>query len=798
MMELGPFAVEPWSIREDRVDLGRLAHTESVFTLANGHIGLRGNLDEGDPHGVPGTYLNSFCELRPLPYAEGGYGYPESGQAILNVSNGKLIRLLVDDEPVDVRYGNVRSHERVLDFRTGVLSRKLDWVSPAGKSVTVTSQRLVSLSQRAVAAISYTVTAGDQPVLLVVQSELFANEELPATKHDPRVEAALAHPLVPERQYVDGSGATLLHSVRGTGLRMAASMDHQIEGPAGTETHSSTSEHIARTTVICRLARGRRLRIVKYLAYGWSSQRSLPALNDQVRAALTAARYQGWDGLLDEQRAYLDDYWASADVEIDGDAQLQQAVRFGLFHVLQAGARAEGRAIPAKGLTGPGYDGHTFWDTETFVLPMLSHTLPAAAGNALRWRQQTLPLAKERAKQLGFAGAAFPWRTIRGQECSGYWPAGSAGMHINADIADAVLRHVTATGDEEFERMTGLELLTETARLWASFGHHDPAGKFRIDGVTGPDEYSAVADNNLYTNLMAQRNLRGAADVCQRYPEQAQALGVSTEEIAAWREYAAATFIPYDEKRGVHQQSAGFTDYAFWDFEGTAADQYPLMLHFPYLDIYRKQVVKQADLVLAMQLCPESFTPEEKRRNFAYYEQITVRDSSLSAATQAVMAAETGHLDLSYEYLCETSLLDLADLAGDTGHGLHIAALAGVWSGVVAGFGGLRHLQAGLAFSPRLPRALTRVAFTVRWRGRRLRVEITPDAAAYRLMEGAELDLFHHGQPVTVPATGAVSFPIARIEPGETPRQPTGRQPLARRFVTEPGPPVLSTDTGSP
>ncbi|TQS42689.1 glycoside hydrolase family 65 protein [Cryptosporangium phraense] len=782
MIGSGPFEIDPWSIRETGLDLDRLPASESVFTLANGHIGLRGNLDEGDPHGLPGTYLNSFCELRPLPYAEGGYGYPESGQAIVNVTNGKLIRLLVDDEPLDVRYGQIRSHERVLDFRTGILTRRMDWVSPAGKAIRIESERLVSLVQRSVAAISYSVTALDQPVQLVVQSELFANEELPDSEKDPRIESALPRVLHPEVHTNDTTSATLLHSLKGTGLRMAASMEHLIAGPAGTETHSSSSDNIGRTTVVCRLAPGRTLRITKFLAYGWSSQRSLPALNDQVRAALTAARYSGWDGLKDEQREYLDAFWESADVEIEGDAQLQQAVRFGLFHVLQAGARAEGRAIPAKGLTGPGYDGHTFWDTETFVLPMLSHTLPDAAAHALQWRQSTLPLAVERAETLGFAGAAFPWRTIRGQECSGYWPAGTAALHVNADIADAVLRHVNATNDDEFERSTAVELLTATARLWKSVGHHDPAGGFRIDGVTGPDEYSAIADNNLFTNLMAQRNLRGAAAACRRHPDVASELGVDDEEIAAWDDAADAMVLPYDEKRGVHAQAENFTNHAVWDFAGTPADKYPLLLHYPYLDLYRKQVVKQADLVLAMQLCSEAFTPEQKQRNFAYYEQITVRDSSLSAATQGVMAAETGHLQLAYEYLCETGMLDLHDLAGNTSHGLHIAALAGVWSGVVAGFGGMRHLEAGLSFSPRLPQELSRITFAIRWRGRRLRVEITPEQAWYSLAEGGEMELLHHGERLTVPANSAVLAAIPPAAPVEPLRQPPGREPLVRRL----------------
>ncbi len=783
MIEQQQFAVEPWTVRECGLDLTALGQTESVFALANGHIGLRGNLDEGDPHALPGSYLNSFYELRPLPYAEGGYGYPESGQTIINVTNGKLIRLLVDDEPLDVRYGELRSHDRTLDLRAGTLSRRLEWVSPAGKAVRVASQRLVSLAQRAVVAINYEVEPVDDPVLLVLQSELFANEQLPEAADDPRVAAALSEPLVAEQFRCNDTGATLMHSTRNSGLRMAAAMDHEVMGPSRTEFHSSATEHIARTTVICRLEPGQRLRVVKYVAYGWSSQRSFPALNDQVRAALAAARYTGWNGLTTEQRRYLDDFWAAADVEVEGNAQLQQAVRFGSFHVLQAGARAEKRGIAAKGLTGPGYDGHTFWDSETFVLPMLSHTVPDAAADVLRWRQQTLPLALERARQLGLAGAAFPWRTIRGQECSGYWPAGTAAFHINADIADAAIRHVTATGDADFERDVALELLVQTARLWRSLGHHDLEGRFRIDGVTGPDEYSAVADNNVYTNLMAQRNLRAAAEAVGRHVEQAAALGVDAEEAASWRDAAAEMVIPYDEKLGVHPQAEGFTKHALWDFAGTTPEQYPLLLNFPYFELYRKQVVKQADLVLAMQLCPEAFTAEQKARNFAYYEQITVRDSSLSAATQAVLAAETGHLELAYDYLCETALVDLADLANNTDHGLHIAALAGVWSALVAGFGGLRHLDdGGLAFAPRLPEALTRITFRLRWHGQRLRVQITRGQAEYRLLVGDKLELNHYGQPITLIGETPQVQPIPSAPPPDQLVQPVGREPLARRL----------------
>jgi len=713
VIEDSGFPVDPWQLRETHLDLELLAQSESLFALSNGHIGLRGNLDEGEPHGLPGTYLNSFYELRPLPYAEAGYGYPESGQTVINITNGKLIRLLVDDEPFDVRYGQLEAHERTLDLRAGTLDRVVTWTTPSGRRVRVTSKRLVSLTQRAVAAIRYCVEPlDDRPVRVVVQSELVANEQLPAIKDDPRVAATVEQALVAELQAQHELSAALVHSTKQSRLRLAAAMDHELTCDDETACHNEVYPDLARVTGTVTLQPGSRLTFVKYLAYGWSAQRSVPAIRDQVAAAITAARQTTWDGLAAEQREFLDDFWQTADVEIDGDAELQQAVRFAMFHVMQSGVRAERRPIPAKGLTGSGYDGHCFWDTESFVLPMLTYTLPAAAADELRWRCSTLDLAKERAHQLGLEGSAFPWRTIHGEECSAYWPAGTAAFHINADIADAAIRYVAATGDEAFERETALELLVSTARLWRSLGHHDSAGRFRIDGVTGPDEYTAVADNNVYTNLMAQRNLSAAASLAERHREAAHQLGVDVEEMASWRDAAAAMLIPFDERLGVHPQSENFTEHAVWDFDATPSDHYPLLLHYPYFDLYRKQVVKQADLVLAMHLRPDAFTPEQKRRNFDYYEALTVRDSSLSACTQGVLAAEVGHLELALDYAAEAALMDLRDLEHNTRDGLHMASLAGTWIALVAGFGGMRDYEQ-LSFAPRLPDAITRLSFGI-------------------------------------------------------------------------------------
>jgi alpha,alpha-trehalose phosphorylase len=775
------FSLDPWSLRETGLDLDRLAQTESVFALANGHIGWRGVLDEGEPRGLPGSYLNGVYEDRPLPFSERSYGRPKSGETIINVTNGKIIRLSVNDEPFDLRYGSLRSHERVLDFRTGLLTRQAEWVSPAGASVRVVSHRLVSFAHRAVAAISYEVETLGQAAQITVQSELLANEQLPDADEDPRAAALLESPLVGEYRYHDANLALLVHRTKLSGLRVGAIMDHVIDGPDGLRTDANVSDDVGMLTATAMLEPGQRLRVVKFVAYGWSSTRSLEAVRDQVSAALSSARHAGWDGLAESQRKYLAEFWDRSDVEVDGDPEIQQAVRFSLFHVLQAGARGEDRPIPAKGLTGPGYDGHTFWDTEMFVLPLLSLTAPDAAASALRWRHSTLPAAQARAKELGFAGAAFAWRTITGPECSGYWPASLAAFHVNAAIADAVLRYVAVTGDTDFDQTTGMDLLVQTARLWRSLGHHDSDGRFHIDGVTGPDEYSAIADDNVYTNLMAQQNLLAAADRAERYPDRARELGVDMEEAAAWRDAATAMFIPYDDALGVHPQSAGFTGHQAWDFAGTPADQYPLMLHHPYFDLYRKQVVKQADLVLALQRCGQAFTADQKARNFDYYEALTVRDSSLSASIQAVIAAEVGELDLAFDYLGEAALIDLDDLEHNTRDGVHIASLAGTYVALISGFAGVRYETGYPQFAPRLPDGMARLAFTIVLQGRRLRVEIKHKSARYVLVEGEPLAISHHGEQITLRAGQPSAHPIPEITPRGRARQPAGREPARRR-----------------
>lgn len=793
---------DPWQLRSGPADLRRLPVTESLFTLANGHIGLRGSLEEGEPRARSGTYINGFYEERPLPHPEAGYGFPESGQTVVNVTDGKLIRLIVGDSPFDMRYGTVHRHERRLDLRTGILHRDTLWTSPGGSTVHLASKRLVSFVHRTLAAIWYEVTPVEEDLYLALQSDLLVNEPDEQVTNDPRVAAVLEEPLRCELPDHDDDHALLVHRTARSGLRIGAGMRHRLEAPESAEVSDSVTCDLARLTVATRVPAGQKLRLVKLLAYGWSSRRSATALRDQVDGALAVAGMIGWDGLATAQRDFLDDFWRVADVEVDGDPELQQAVRVSTYHVLQAGAATQRESIPAKGLTGPGYDGHSFWDSEAFVLPVLTYTFPSAAAGALRWRHRTLPRARERAQVLGLDGAAFPWRTINGEECSGYWPAGTAAFHVGAAVADATARFVAATQDTEFEAQYGAELLAETARLWVSLGHLTGRGDFRIHGVTGPDEYTAIVDDNVYTNLMAQRNLRHAAEACDRHPQVAERLGVTAQERQRWLACADAVYVPYDEDLGIHPQSEGFTRHDEWDFDDTGPDRYPLLLHFPYFQLYRKQVIKQADLVLALHVRGDAFTAEEKARNFSYYEARTVRDSSLSATTQAVVAAEVGHLQLAHDYWAETAFTDLRNLHDNVDDGLHIAAMAGTWLVAVAGFGGMRDHDGALTFAPRLPPRLSRIAFRMRCAGSVLEVRIdrraappegTPAAphailageqqATYRLLEGEALQTRHHGQDIELRPGQPMTLPIPAMPALDPVSQPPGRAP-ARRMPT--------------
>jgi alpha,alpha-trehalose phosphorylase len=486
---------------------------------------------------------------------------------------------------------------------------------------------------------------------------------------------------------------------------------------------------------------------------------------------LDRALHAGWSELADLQRSHLDRFWDCADVRVQTSREpvrTQQAIRWNLFQVAQATWRAEGGGISAKGQTGQAYDGHYFWDTEAYVLPFLTHTQPRIARNTLRFRHGMLEAARARARQLGHPGALFPWRTINGQEASANFQAGTAQYHIDADIAFAVMAYVAVREDTGFIAEVGADLLVETARLWHDLGFFGDDGQFHIHGVTGPDEYTTVVNDNTYTNLMARRNLSSAARELRRLQSQfparyaavAHGLQLQETELSGWEAAAAAMYVPYDQARGIHPQDDAFLDREVWDLDRTAPSEFPLLLHHHPLEIYRYQVLKQADIVLAMFLLGDEFTTDQKRRNFDYYDPLTTGDSSLSACVQSIIAAEVGHEQQALEYFRYALLMDLADVGNNMSDGVHIASAAGVWLSLVFGFGGLWDFDGQVRFSPRLPAPWQALSFSVQVHGRQLRVDLTHHDERYVLESGEPLEIsvrgtqhvLEPGAPLVAPA----------------------------------------------
>ena len=781
------YPIEPWRVRELGFDPVNAARNETVFSLANGHLGLRGNLEEGAGNVAHGTYLNGFHEEAPIAYGELAYGFARNHQVLLNIADGKRIHLLVGNEPLDLTVGAVEDHERALDLRTGILSRRVSWRSPGGCRVEVVTRRLVSFTRRSVAMIDYRVSlleapGGSAEVRLV--SSLDARVENLAVSEDPRVGSHLPEgSLRLVHEEAGANGGVIVQRTRNTRLAVAAAVHHTVafepaagRGHGGTSTapgpRSTPGPHTVpagqtaasadglTSTYSAMLAVGESLRLVKSLGYCSSLDEPEDGLAGHATQIAATAASDGFERLAAEQAAVLEAFWQRSDIELEGDGALQQGVRFNLFSIFQSAGRDGRTSLAAKGLTGEGYEGHYFWDTEVFALPFLAYTQPAIARAVLQFRIWTLPQARARAVEMGERGALFPWRTINGREASAYFPAGTAQYHINADIALAVVQYVRVTGDQSILLEGGAELLFETARMWISLGAYAPGrgGAFCINEVTGPDEYTALVNNNAYTNLMARAHLLHAARTADELASSdpaafaaiAGGIGLAADEVAGWRRAADAMRIPLDAGLGVHAQDDAFLDREPWDFAGTPPDHYPLLLHYHPLVIYRHQVLKQPDVVLAQVLLSHEFTTAQKRRNFDYYDPLTTGDSSLSPCIQSVAAAELGYAETAYGYFMQTARMDLDDINRNVDHGVHIAAMAGSWVSLVYGFAGLRDDDGALSFAPRLPAGWERLAFRLGVGASCLRVSITPHEATYDVGTGPSIQIRHFGETLVV------------------------------------------------
>ncbi len=735
---------------------------ETLFAQANGYLGLRGAFEEGLPgHSVEGTYINGFYESVPIIYGEKLYGFAENRQTILNLPNAKSVQLFLEDEPFDLLTGEILAYERRLDLQTGILTRQVHWRSPAGREVRLEVERMVLHPRLHLAQLRYTVT----PLNFDGRVRLVSMIEGDVANHagggdDPRRGHGFGgRVLQPVTRLVEDMTAVLVMRTHNTGFSVACGIENVLftDRPHTTFRRDEALRVGHEFTVKAKA--GATITLYKYMAYFTSleveARQLLPATTWTLAEAVSA----GYAALRAEQCAYMAEFWRHSDVQIEGDPHLQLGLRFNMFHLLQAAGKDGRRNCAAKGLTGEGYEGHFFWDTEIYVLPFFLYTTPEIARKLLEYRYHILNKARERARQMAHPrGALYPWRTIGGEECSPFFPAGTAQYHINADIALAIKRYFEATGDAAFMRDYGAEMLFETARLWRDVGHFSPAraGQFCIFDVTGPDEYTCVVDNNAYTNLLARENLRFAAQIAAwlqaESPETAAGLAakirLDAAEPAAWQEAANRMYIPYDAARGIIPQDDAFLSKPVWDFAGTPPEKHPLLLHYHPLVLYRHQVCKQADLVLAEFLLHEQFDLEQKRRDYEYYEPLTTHDSSLSESIFGIMAAELGYHDKAYTYFAHTAIMDLEDKKGNTKDGVHIANMAGAWQSIVFGFAGMRASAEGLSFKPMLPAQWQAYAFNVQYQGRLIAARVTESGITLRLLEGKPLDVQVNGAAV--------------------------------------------------
>ncbi len=779
------YPTDEWNIIEKGFHPEFLAQLETMLAVGNGYLGIRGCPEEGGPNAENGTFINGFYESRPIIYGEEAYGFPKTGQTILNVTNSKIIKLFVDDEPLWLPNANFLSYDRRLNMQSGTLDREILWETPAGKQVLITSRRLVSLVHRHVAAISYRVTLLNAEAPIVISSEMVANEPIARTNgDDPRQARVFAGPVLHHRaSYAKDGRIVLCHATEKSRITLTCATDHVLETTCTYAHKTVHSEDFGQVAFTIQARPGCPIHLTKYMVYHTSQTASSEELCGRAEWTMDRVVSEGFPQLLAAQEQYMNDFWRRSDVRVRDirkdrtqrtTVEIQQAIRFNLFHILQASARAENAGVPAKGMTGQAYEGHYFWDTEIYVLPFLTYTSPRIARNLLTFRYKMLPQARARARQLGHRGALFPWRTISGEEASAYYAAGTAQYHINADIMYGLRKYVQATGDEQFLRDCGAEMLVETARLWLDLGFYSDkkGGKFCINGVTGPDEYNAVVNNNAYTNLMARENLRYAAQTVEALrataPDVYNALvhkaALEPSEVEAWTRAAESMYVPYDEKLKIIPQDDDFLDREPWDFRKTPSDHYPLLLFYHPLNIYRKQVIKQADVVLAMFLLGNAFSPEAKQRNFEFYDPLTTGDSSLSSCIEAIIAAQIGDMDKAFRYGMAALLMDLADVGGNVKDGCHIASMGGTWMMLTYGFGGMRDDDGTLSFWPRrAPEENAILRFPLTYRAQMLEVEIGPETVQYSLREGERLVIHHEKEEIQLTRENPLAVrPVSR------------------------------------
>ncbi|MFR4492378.1 MAG: glycoside hydrolase family 65 protein, partial [Clostridium perfringens] len=755
------YKIEPWNITEEEFLLKNNYRNETTFSLANGYIGTRGTFEEAYDFdvetGLEGNFVNGFYESEHIRYGEWNFGFPTESQSLLNLPNAKIIKLFIEDEEFSMLTGEIEDYNRVLHMKEGRITRDLIWVSPKGKKVKISISRFVSFNNKNLMEIRYKVTPLNFSGNLKFISAIDANVENHTRKTNPLVDYGpfgkrLANDYIDsikDELYYEGITLNSELSIACGALNKISSENFIRKNFKNYELCGVSYEFYAKEN--------EEIILDKFIAYSTSLDMNCEKLHGFIKTVLSDAEEKGYIEAEREQKEYVEEFWRTADVIIEGDNALQQGIRFNLFHLMQSAGRDGKTGMGAKGLSGEGYEGHYFWDTEMYVLPVFVYTKPDLAKKLLDYRYFTLDKARERARVLGHdKGALYPWRTINGEEASTYFPLGTAQYHINADIAYAFKLYVDVNDDFDYLEDKAAEVLCETARVWADVGSFSEyvGNKYCICAVTGPDEYNAIVDNNFYTNLMARENLRDAIWALNKIKEKdklaydnlIKKIDLKDKEIEYWKKIIENMYFPYDEKIGVYPLDDGFMKRKPWDDSKIPKEKRHLLYeNYHPLFIFRQRMSKQADAILAMYLHSNLFSIEELRKNYDFYQKVTLHHSSLSTCIFGILASQIGYDEEAYKYFSQSARMDLDDYHNNFYAGIHAANMAGTWQGIVNGFAGLRTNKGVLELNPTIPKEWNAYSFKIFYKKNLLEIKISKDEIEIRLLEGENLELYVYG-----------------------------------------------------
>lgn len=767
------YPVEPWTITETAFDVSLNYRNETTFALSNGYIGTRGTFEEAYPFdidtGLEGNFINGFYESEEIRYGEANFGSPLLSQSLLNLPNLKETKLFLDEEEFDMREGTVEDYSRVLHMKDGMVIRRLIWTSPRGHKVQISIKRLVSMKCKNIMAIQYEAVPVNFDGTLTFVSRLEGNVENHTRKTNPIVDyGPFGRKLTPHRLYGESGLLYYEGTTETSKLTVACGSIHRLKGGSQERIFHRTGELDAELRMTVEVKKGEAVVLDKIICYTSDLDMKREELEVFTRKLLADTAEEGFASLEEFQKTYMHNYWENADVILEGQDELQQGIRFNLFHIMQSAGRDGKTGMGAKGLSGEGYEGHYFWDTEMYVMPLLIYTEPETAKRLLEYRFHTLDKARARAKVLGHdKGALFPWRTINGEEASTYYPLGTAQYHINADIAYALSLYLKVTGDVEFFKKMGAEMLIDTARIWADVGSFAECrdGKYCICSVTGPDEYNVLVDNNFYTNLMAREHLRDAVDAVEYLKnnepecleELMKKLDFHLEETELWKQIIENMYFPYDEKRQIYPMDDGFMMRKPWD-ENRIPPEKRAWLYENYhpLFIMRHRMSKQADAILGMYNHCHLFTEDELKRNYDFYQEVTLHHSSLSTCIFGIVACKIGYYEEAYRYFSQSARMDLDDYHNNFYAGIHAANMAGTWQAIVNGFAGLYLKDGMLCFKPYLPESWAGYSFRLRVKEQILEVKIQKGKAVFTLCKGEEMTFRVNDNEVKIEGQGGV------------------------------------------